>query len=132
MSKFALISQILSKFCIFVSFLHFFCLMWLDWDVFFWFFKELDRTNSNNFCEKSYVVKWDNIVLNSMVTMNSHTLPMETHWIVPIRASSEYVYVLDCSLKVSVSQLKVFKMSPWPFDLLFGLNNNFQMKKCNV
>ena len=41
----------------FLRFFVFFCLMWLDWDV-LWVFQRI-RTNSNNFCEKSYI--WLNI-----------------------------------------------------------------------
>ena len=40
MPKFASVSQILSLFGVFFFF--FFCLMWLDWDVLWVFFKELE------------------------------------------------------------------------------------------
>ena len=115
MPKFALISQNSSKFYIFFSFLHFFCLMWLDWDD-LWVFQRI-RTNSNNFCEKHYTVKWGDIVLNSRVTMNSHTLSMETRWKVPTTATSQDVYVLDCLLKFFVPQPQNFwnvSMTFWP------------------
>ena len=46
--------------------------------------------------------------------MNSHTLTMKIHWIVPITAMSQDVCVLDCSLKVSVPQPQnVWKKLMW-------------------
>ena len=56
--KFALISQIFLKFYHFLVFsTFFFAKMWVDWDV-IWFFQRI-KTNSSNFCLKSYI--WLNI-----------------------------------------------------------------------
>ena len=53
---------------------------------------------------------------------------METH-LVCITAMSQDVCVLDCTLKVSVPQPQNFWNVPTTFDLVFCLNNTFQMKK---
>ena len=67
--------------------------------------------------------------LNSGVTLNSHTLSMETHWIVPITATSHDVCVLDCSLKVSVLQPQNFWNILTTFDLLFLPKQQFSNEK---
>ena len=50
------------------------------------------------------------------------------HWTV-LTAMPQDICVLDCILKVSVPQPQSFWNAPTTFDLVFCLNNNFQMKK---
>ena len=71
------------------------------------------------------------MTLNSRVTLNSHTLSMETHWIVSISITtmSQDACVLDCSLKVSVPQLQNLWNVPTTFDLLFSPKQQFSNEK---
>ena len=52
---------------------------------------------------------------------------IETHWIVSITTMSEDVCVLDCLLKASVPNSKIYEMLPRPLTCFFCVNDNFNL-----
>ena len=72
-------------------------------------------------------------ILNSEVTMNSHTLSMETHWIVPITAMSWDV-CFRLLTESFCSPTPKFLKCPYNLSLtfFFCLKTKFQMKKIDV
>ena len=63
------------------------------------------------------------------MTLNSHTLSTETHWIVSRTTMSQDICVLDCPLKVSVPQSQNLWNVPTIFDLLFLPKQQFSNEK---
>ena len=95
-----------------------------------WYWQRSDQRSEKDLilikpCNFAHVVPSSEATLNSGVTMNSHTPYMETHWTVPITATSQYVCVLDCSLKVSMTQSQKF----WNVPRISDLKQQFLNKK---
>ena len=81
--------------------------------------------------KEDYILSsWATLNSVSGATLNSHTLSMETHWIMSITGLSQDVCVLYWSLKVSVPQPQIFWNVPTTtFDLLFSPKRQFSNEK---